>query len=1048
MNRKTMLVLCAFILLSINKINAQAVFDWENPDINQINKEQPHAYGFLAGEKASNPTIQSLNGIWKFKWSPNPQSRPMDFYDENFSAENWDDILVPGSWELQGFGTPIYTNITYPFKVDPPKVMSEPEKYFSSYVERNPVGSYFTSFVIPENWFDKQVFLNFGGVQSAFYVWVNGQKVGYSENSMSPAEFDVTTYLRKGENKLAVEVYKWCDGSYLEDQDIWRLSGIFRDVDLIARPKTFISDFFVKALPDNTFENANVALNLNIDNRSTQTVSGLAADVEVSGFSKQGEMVDLAFTGKVPVVQKSKQVSLELKSIIKNPRLWSAETPDLYHLTVKLRNTKNELVDKAECYFGVRKIEIRGDVFYINGKAVKLKGINRHEQHPRTGKHLSRQFMIRDMELMKQANINWIRTSHYPDDPLFYELCDKYGFYVMDEANQESHGFGLGNKIMGDNPEWKKSHVERAVSLVQRDKNHACVIFWSLGNEGGKGRNMEAMADTIRKLDATRLIFSDTDRGISDLYDDSYLHPADLKKLAERINDKPVIMREYAHVMGNSGGNLQEYWDVMYADSSIAGAAIWEWDEHGLPKPKDGSTLKLTEHPDDMSLKDNEFWAYGGDFGDQPNDGNFVMRGLVSTDRKPYPQYYEVQKVYQPVVFKLLNDKEIRLEVTNRYDFTSLQNLDFEYAYTLNGKPLQRGKFQCNNLPGKSSVVAIPSPQMDDSVSSELNLTVYARLKSATLWAEDGFCVAREQFVIKPFNWTGVIPSEKTVDIAESDGQVELKTETMTFTLDKKKGDLVSWKANQRELLKGPLEPYFWKTPNDNQKHSGYFREAGKWKKAAENRVVTHVYVSKKENRTSVKFEMNLPTIGANYTLNYQVNGNGQLQVEAIYTPLCDTIPFIPKFGMRMRVPDDFNYIEWYGRGPYENYPDRKTGSLIGLYSSKLENFITHYAAPQDNANRCDVRWFSLKTQTNESITITGLQPLCFRAWPYTEDDLENSRHDYQLPTRDFINLNIDLNIHGVGGDDSWGAKTMDKYTNPGNKPYMYKFMLDYRLTK
>ena len=417
-----------FMFCSVNFLYAQSLPDWENPDVNGINKEKPHAYGFLASEKANNPTVQSLNGIWKFKWSPDPQSRPVNFYKENFSTENWDDILVPGNWELQGFGTPIYTNFTYPFKRDPPKVTSEPEKDFTSFNHRNPVGSYYTTFSIPDYWKNKQVFLNFGGVQSAMYVWVNGKKIGYSENSMSPAEFDITNFIRKGENKLAVEVYRWCDGSYLEDQDMWRLSGIFRDVDLIVRPKTFISDFFVKALPDNSFDNANISIDLNIDNRSTQNTHGLHVDAEVSGFSAQGDRIDLSFTGKVQAVQKSKQGSLELKSLIKQPRLWSAETPDLYHLILKLKNNKNEMVDKAECYFGVRKIEVRGDVFYINGRAVKLKGVNRHEQHPRTGKHVSRNTMIRDLELMKQANINMIRTCHYPDDPLFYELCDKYGF--------------------------------------------------------------------------------------------------------------------------------------------------------------------------------------------------------------------------------------------------------------------------------------------------------------------------------------------------------------------------------------------------------------------------------------------------------------------------------------------------------------------------------------------------------------------------------------------------------------------------------------------
>ena len=1038
-------VLVASALLSTYKAHAQEINDWENPNINSINRETPHAYGFLADDKANNPLIKSLNGIWKFKWSPDPQSRPADFYTENYSTDKWNDILVPGNWELQGFGTPVYTNFTYPFKRDAPRVLSEPKKNYTSYLERNPIGSYCTTFTVPENWGNKQVFINFGGVKSAMYVWVNGQKVGYSENSMSPAEFDITKYLRKGGNKLAVEVYHLCDGSYIEDQDMWRLSGIFRDVDLIARPKTFISDFFVKAMPSATFDSADIAIDLSVDNRSVKDVRGLHIDAEVSGFSAQGDMVDLSFTGKVAVVQKTKQTSVGLKSLIKSPRLWSAETPNLYHLILKLKNDKNELVDKAECYFGVRKVEIRGDVFYVNGKAIKLKGVNRHEQHPRTGKHMSRETMIRDLELMKQANINMIRTCHYPDDPLFYELCDKYGFYVMDEANQESHGFGIGNKEIGDNPLWKKSHVERAVALVQRDKNHPCVIFWSLGNEGGHGQNLVAMADTIKKLDPSRLIYSDTQRDVAAIYDEGYLHPDELKKLGEKIKDKPVFMREYLHVMGNSGGNLQEYWDVMYADSSLTGAAIWEWVDQGLIKKKDGFPLRLTEHPDDYQLKDDEFWAYGGDFGDKPNDGNFCIKGLVSGDRKPYPHYFEVQKVYQPVVFKLLNEKDLTVRVTNHFDFLPLSNLDFEYEYTSNGKPFQRGKFNCDNiLPGTASNITLPLPQVASGDASEISLNIYAKLKSATLWATEGFCIAREQFVISPYTWTTLQAAEKQVTVTESPSQIGLKTETMSFTLDRKNGSLVSWKVNRQELLKGKLEPYFWKTPNDNQKQAHYVKELGKWKKAAENLVVKNVDITRQQNLVSVKFEINLPTIGANYTLNYQLNDKGKLQVEAAYTPLGDTIPLIPKFGMRVRVPENYDIIDWYGRGPYENYPDRKTASLIGLYHSTLANFITRYPAPQDNANRGDVRWFSLSTQNDNFIKVTGLQPLNFRAWPYTEDDLENTVHDYKLPQRDFINLNIDLNIHGVGGDDTWGAKTMEKYTNPGNKPYRYGFILEY----
>ncbi len=1036
------LLLVIALIFSINLSAQQPVNDWENPGVNGINKEKPHAYGFLAETKSTLPNVKSLNGSWKFKWSPDPQSRPVDFYKERFPTETWDDILVPVNWEMQGFGTPIYSNFPYPFKVDPPRIMSEPDKNYTSYLARNPVGSYCRTFNLPENWTNKQVFLSFGGVLSAMYVWVNGQKVGYSENSMSPAEFDITRYIRKGENKVAVEVYRWCDGSYLEDQDIWRLSGIFRDVDLIARPKTYVRDFFVTATPNATNDQASVAVNVCVENRSTQNMSGLEVEAEITGYTKQGELVHNTIKKAVPVVSTGNEVSINLKSLISQPKLWSAETPDLYHLTLLLKNKKNDLLEKAECYFGVRKIEVRGDVFYVNDKPVKLKGVNRHEQHPRTGKHVSRNSMIRDLELMKQANINFIRTCHYPDDRLFYELCDNYGFYVMDEANQESHGVGIGNKIIGDNPLWKQSHVERAVSLVQRDKNHACVVFWSLGNEGGSGQNFTAMADTIKKMDASRLIFSDTHREVSALYDDSYLHPADLKKLGERITDKPVIMREYLHVMGNSGGNLQEYWDVIYDDPSLTGAAVWEWVDQGLAKPRDGSPLKLGNHPDDYRLKDDEFWAFGGDFGDKPNDGNFNIKGLVSSDRTPHPHYYEVQKVYQPVVFQRISVMTIK--VINRFDFLSLGQFDVSYEYILDGKPVKKGKLNCDVLPGQSSEIEVPALPSNPGYSGEVFLNLYVNLASATLWAEEGFCIAREQFVVKPFDFQSIRSIGDAVGISQTTTQVVMSTGTTTFVFDKADGSLSSWKVNGKELLKGQLEPYFWKTPNDNQKQSGFVREMGKWKKAGESRIVKRVEVANQNQLATVRFDMNLPTIGANYVLQYSLNGKRQLQVEATYTPLGDTIPKLPKFGMRMRVPRAYATIDWYGRGPWENYPDRKTGSLMGVYQSKLENFIVAYPAPQDNANRCDTRWFSLGSQEKDGIRITGLQPLCFRAWPYTEEDLETTTHNYQLPNRDFINLNIDLNIHGVGGDDTWGAKTMEKYTNPGNKSYHYGFILEY----
>jgi len=1037
-----------FFLKAQIKIN-----DWENPQVLGINKENAHATITLPGGKQNNPGIISLNGTWKFKWSPNPETRPVDFFKTDYSVAEWDNIQVPGNWEMQGFGTPIYTNIKYPFKVDPPKVSSEPEKNFTSFAERNPIGSYRTTFQVPENWLDKLVFINFDGVQSAMYLWVNGQKVGYSENSMSPAEFEITQYLRKGENKLAIEVYKWCDGSYLEDQDMWRLAGIFRDVDLLVRPKTYIQDYSVHAEPSTNFSKAQINLKYKLENRSGINLQGLSVDARISGFSAFGNPVDIQVSKKDISIQMNSSQEIGLIAEILHPRLWSAETPDLYELVLTLKNEKNEILETANCRFGVRKIEVQGDVLTINGKAVKLKGVNRHEQHPRTGKHVDRQTMIRDLELMKQANINMIRTCHYPDQPLFYELCDQYGFYVMDEANQESHGFGIGNSILGDDPVWRKSHVDRAVSLVQRDKNHACVVFWSLGNEGGKGRNLISMADTIKKIDNTRLIYSDTHRDVSAIYDEGYLHPDTLRKFGERIKNKPVFMREYAHVMGNSGGNLTDYWDVINADPSLTGAAIWEWVDQGLARKKDGSPLKYGENPASLHLQNNEYWAYGGDFGDQPNDGNFCIKGLIGSDRIPYPHYYEVQKVYQPVDFELwesfiqtikLSQSLPKVKVINRYDFTSLSNVDLGYEYLSNGKSVQTGMIDASSiLPGQSGEISIPQLKANPISNSEICLNLYAKLKKATIWAANGFCIAREQFVLKSFDYANINASGSELKTKETDTEIVVQNENFRASFSKTSGALLSWQVKQKELLSGSLEPYFWKPANDNQKMSSFEREQGKWKTTGEKRIVEKLEIKNKNGIVSLRFNMKLPTIGATYHLNYQLNGEGKIQVNADYQPSCDTIPLIPKFGMRMQIPDEFTTVNWYGRGPWENYPDRKAASLVGLYESKLENFITNYPAPQDNANRCDVRWFSFSAQNGHSIKVTGLQALCFHVWPYTEDDLEKAKHPFDLPKRDFINLNIDLNIHGVGGNDTWGAKTMEKYTLPGNKPYSYGFILE-----
>lgn len=1017
--------------------NTDKVPDWENPAVIGINKEKAHATFVLPSEKADDPRVVSLNGLWRFKWSPNPESRPSDFFKTDYSVTEWDWIQVPGNWQMQGYGMPIYTNIPYPFKADPPKVTHEPDRRFYSYDHRNPVGSYCTTFNVDEAWLSQRVFLHFAGVKSAIYVWINGEKVGYSQGSMTPAEFDVTSFVKAGDNKLAVEVYRWSDGSYLEDQDMWRLSGIFRDVDLFIRPTTFIQDFTVTAEPDETMTKAQVAIDVTVENKSDAAVKGLTVEAIISGHGMRS-----ALNQEIKAVDTASQQSISLESLLNNPHLWSSETPNLYDLELILRQGQS-VVETIHWRFGVKKVTVDGELFRINGKLVKLKGVNRHEHHPRTGRFVDRRTMVRDIELMKQANINMVRTSHYPNDPYFYELCDIYGIYVMDEANQESHGFGIGNRIMGEDPAWEAAHVDRIVSVVERDKNHTSVFVWSLGNEGGRGRNFKAMAEAAQKIDPTRPVFSDSDRSVSALYDDSYLPPDRLRQTAQRINDKPFFMREYAHAMGNSEGNLQEYWDVINADDSIAGAAIWDWVDQGIAKPIDGSPLSYGADPASLSLKGNEYWAYGGDFGDQPNDGAFCLNGLIGPDRVPHPHYYQVQRIYQPVLFELESQDPLRVKIINHYGSLSLDHLDLRYGFAVDGHARESGLLMCDSLDaGQSRVIEIRKPDWLSGSVQDVCLTVSAQLKTAEMWADAGFRVARDQFELKRAMVASVQVASEDFNLNQTDDDVQVQGDGFSVVVSKTTGALTSWIKDEQVLLRGPLEPYFWKPANDNQKRNSYDRRLGPWKNASANRQVKQVEATQQGGLIKIHCVMELP-MGAEYTLDYTINGQGQIQVQADYQPNKDSIPLMPKFGMRVQLDSRFDNIAWYGRGPEENYPDRKSGALIGLYESKLASFITDYITPQDNANRCDVRWFTLSDVAGKQIHVTGLQDLCFRAWPYMEADLEKANHPYELTIRDLINLNIDLNIHGVGGNDAWGARTLDQYTIDGNKPYSYGFILE-----
>ena len=955
--------------------------DWENPAVLGINKLPYHATLQLPSKWKACKEIVSLDGQWLFRWSRNPEERPADFYKVDYDVSGWDKITVPGNWQTQGYGTPIYTNIEYPFQRNRPSVTSEPPKDWTAYENRNPVGQYVTYFDVSKDMLSKNLILHFGGVHSAMYLWVNGQKVGYSQNSMSPAEFDVTSYLREGKNKLAVEVYRWSDGSYLEDQDMWRLSGIFREVQLWVRPLVHIADYHVTAMPDKDYSRAEVKTTVSLCNAGKTSAKNLQTVLLLNGREVKGGLKQLA-AGDTTTVQ--------MTSLIDKPQLWSAETPHLYPFSLELREADGTVVEHFDYHLGVKKVEVVGEVFKINGQNVKLRGVNRHDHHPVTGRWVDDATYELDLRLMKQANVNFLRTSHYPDREYLYELCDRWGIYVMDEANQESHGYGNANQEMGHDLAWQKAHVDRAESLVKRDFNHPCVILWSLGNEGGIGPNIQAMYDKVCELDSTRPPFYDCHPRYSALHDFGYPAPDELRSEAVKETEKPMIAREYAHAMGNSMGNLQEYWDVIYADSSIVGAAIWDWVDQGLLK-KDGNVA---------------FWAYGGDYGDKPNLDAFCINGLLAPDRTPHPHYYEVQYVYQPLTFKR-DEHDGTIRIINRDSFTAID----EYEIT------------CDTI----------------KYDGETVLNAYARLRHDTPWAKKGFVVAREQFVLKPEEFFLAFAGRDTV-AEETDEGFVAPTENGSVTISKT-GALVSWIVNGREMLHAPLEPYFWKPENDNQRAAHFAERTAVWKDAADRRSVKSIRVRGRQ----VIAEMSLP-VGADLTLTYDLKADGRIMVAMDYLPTATDIVTMPKFGMRMRLPADYTQICYYGRGPWENYPDRKRSAFLGEYKMPLSAYETEYIRPQDNGNRCDIRWFEIGPQTSAvspRLRIDGLQPLCIRAWDYGEEDLDAApRHPQDIQRGRFVNLNIDLQIHGVGGIDTWGRRTLPQYTIDGNQPYHYTFIL------
>jgi beta-galactosidase len=1016
--------------------------EWEDQTIHEINKAPRHATlmpypdrsSALHGTREASVYHQSLNGQWRFHWVAKPQDRPVNFYASGYDVSGWDEITVPSNWEMQGYGTPIYTNITYPFQNNPPSVTGTPPNNYTAYTQRDPVGSYRQDFTIPQQWTGRRVFIHFDGVMSAFYLWINGQLVGYSEDSMSPAEFDITEYLVPGTNVLAAEVYRWCDGSYLEDQDMWRMSGIYRDVYLFSTPQVHLRDFWVRSDLDGNYENATLYVTANVGNYAGSAAGG--HKVEVTLLDAAGNPVgpDPLTSASLSAIGAGAESTVNMQATVSDPLKWTAETPNLYQVLLTLKDAGNAVIEVEQCKFGFRKVEIANAQLLVNGKAIYIKGVDRHEHDPDFGKAVPYSRMVQDIAIMKQNNINTVRTCHYPDDPKWYELCDKYGLYVIDEADIECHG----NTGLSNDTSWQDAFLYRTQNLVERDKNHPCVIVWSLGNECGNGANFGATYAWVHGRDTTRPVQYEPagTGGNADIFCPMYASIGSIVNYASGSPKKPLILCEYAHAMGNSEGNLQDYWTAIESYPALQGGCIWDFVDQGIRASSGG----------------REFWAYGGDFGDVPNDGNFCCNGLVAPDRTPNPHLNEVRKVYQCVKVSDLYATRGIVKVRNKYTFLNLNFLDIRWELTADGRIIQQGTLPPMNLaPGQEQnlVIGITEPA-EKPAGTEYYLRVIFALAQDTLWADAGHVVAWDQIKV-PWMVDPVTPPDPAtmgpLTRSETPTRYIVTGTDFQVGIGKNSGLLESFVYQGTPLVTGSLAPNFWRAPTDNDRGNGMAGRQGVWKTAW---TMTNLTVTQPSSaKVVVSASFTLTAAGnSRYSLVYTILGNGSVHVQATITP-SGNLPDMPRFGMQLAMPAQYNQLQWYGLGPWETYWDRKTGGILGAYGSDIDDFIYNYIEPQENANRTDVRWMKVTDTTGAGLQFTGVNDttpddslLMTSAWPYLTGDLENVRHPTDMPSRDITTVNVDYKQMGVGGDNSWGAQPHWEYTLPANQPYTYGFTI------
>ncbi len=1072
--------IAAAAVLSSTLVTAQEAYtphpDWENPQNLSQGREEARAFFVpfadraeaLKGHRKDSSLVLSLNGEWKFHWAPEPDKRPIDFHKPDFDVSGWDNIDVPSNWQMRGYGTPIYSNQSYTFVRDWPRVMTKPrnkheQKYTTPATEPNAVGSYRRDINLPADWEQRQVFIQFDGVDSFFYLFVNGEKVGFSKDSRCAAVFDITRFLKPGKNTIAAEVYRYSDGSYLECQDMWRLSGIFRDVFMYSTPKVQVRDFFVHTdfapRPDGSrdYTDSTLRVEVDVDNRSGADTN---YTIEAELLDMQGNKVADLSPAK-GAVKNGENIRTEIKAQVKNPALWSAEKPNLYRLMLYLKNERGDVTETISRKIGFREVCLEKGRFLVNGMPVKLKGVNRHESQHANGHSVTEEECRQELLLMKRGNINHVRNSHYPQPSFFYEMCDELGIYVCDEANIESHGYYYGELSLSHPKEWKEQHVWRNKNMVEQSKNHPCVVIWSYGNEAGPGDNFAAVRDWIKSRDTSRVTQYERNNDLADLCSNQYPSVNWTREIASRKLEKPWYVSEYAHILCNSMGNLADYWEAIDSSDSIIGGGIWEWIHQSYDQEvtlKDGR--KVTRQ------------SYGGDHGEFPHDGIFCIKGVIYSDRTPTPLYAEIRKVQQNAEFALVGEpkvgQDIVINVRNKHLFTDLNEFAGEWILCEEGNtPIAGGSFGMNLAPMKNGKIAIPADCIPaDKMHKDrlYHLTINLKLKNDTNWAEKGYVVATEQLAM-PESFANFSHKEKVVkidptqriEVRNQSGQMLLIGPRFSLSIDKATGGIKNYIVNGQQLLgeKPTLALNAFRAPLANDKwamnqwlsnglrnlvhtatpllverlENGAVRiscditSQGQRKESLDSRVYDQGHFSVTDNGPITEKDFKFVT-----QMVYTIMPNGYINVQAGIIPSKDKI-VLPKLGFMLNLPKRFDQVQWFGRGPGENYPDRKAGAPVGIYNSSVANMVERYPRPMEMGNRMDTRWVAVTDHNGVGLMVStesGDQLMNFSALPYTPQEIFYAPHPEELPESKNTVLSIDTLTLGLGGA-ACGPRPVDR---------------------